>query len=135
MVARSASDAVDRALHFDVPERPRAIQRALARSLRGIVAQVLLPKEGGGRIAAREVLLGSATVAGLLAEGATAQLPAAIEAGRALGMVPLVDVLVAYVQDGSVEVSEACRYVSDRHAFRSRLEQLGIDITPLVRPA
>jgi twitching motility protein PilT len=135
MVARSASEAVDRALHFDAPERPRAIQRALADSLRGVVVQVLLPKAGGGRIAAREVLLASPAVAGLIAEGATGQLPAAIEGGRVLGMIPLVEMLVAYVQDGSVEISEACRYISDRQAFRTRLEQLGIDITPLVRLA
>jgi len=135
MVARSASEAVDRALHFDAPERPRAIQRALADNLRGVVAQVLLPKAGGGRIAAREVLLASPTVAGLIAEGATAQLPMAIEGGRTLGMVSLVDVLVAYVQDGSVEISDACRYVNDREAFRMRLEQLGIDVAPLERLA
>ena len=135
MVARSAHEAVDRALHFDAPERPRAIQRALADSLRGVVVQVLLPKAGGGRIAAREVLLASPTVTELIAEGALAQLPMAMEGGRTLGMVPLVDVLVAYVQDGSVEISEACRYISDREAFRSRLEQLGIDISPLERLA
>ena len=135
MVARSASEAVDRALHFDAPERPRAIQRAFADNVRGVVAQVLLPKVGGGRIAAREVLLASPTVAGVIAEGATVQLPIAIEGGRTLGMVSLVDVLVGYVQDGSVDISDACRYVSDREAFRMRLEQLGIDISPLERLA
>jgi len=59
----------------------------------------------------------------------------AIEGGRTLGMVSLVDVLVAYVQDGSVEISDACRYVNDREAFRMRLEQLGIDVSPLERLA
>jgi hypothetical protein len=58
-----------------------------------------------------------------------------IEGGRTLGMVSLVDVLVAYVQDGSVDISDASRYVSDREAFRFRLEQLGIDISPLERLA
>ena len=40
-----------------MPERRSSIQAALAETLRGVVAQVLLRKSVGGRVAAREVLL------------------------------------------------------------------------------
>ena len=135
MVARDATDAVERALSFDAPEHPRAIRRALADNLRGIVARVLLEKIGGGRIAAREVLLRSPTVNSLIGEGATSQLPMAIEGGRSLGMASLVDVLAAYVKDGSVQIGEACRYIVDRDAFRMRLEQQGVDRSAIERLA
>ena len=61
------------------------MQLALADTLRGVVAQVLLRKIGGGRLPAREVLLNTPAVAGVIAEGKTSQLPMAIEGGRRLG--------------------------------------------------
>ena len=61
------------------------MQASLAGTLRGIVSQVLLRKLRGGRVAAREVLINTPAVAGLILEGKTFQLPAALENGRAAG--------------------------------------------------
>jgi twitching motility protein PilT len=111
------------------------MQAGLAENLRGIVAQVLVRKAGGGRVAAREVLLNTGAVANLIAEGRTSQLPAAIEAGRRRGMVSLNDALVALVQAGVVDSSEAFRRTADQQGFLAQLERQGIDTSFVERLA
>jgi len=125
--AHSASDAIDRIIDLYPPEQRRQVQLALAQNLRGVIGQVLLRKSGGGRIAARELLLNTAAVASVLAEGKTSQLPLAIEGGRKHGMAPLNDSLVGLVQGGIVTAGEAYRHASDRHGFLAFLNRQGID--------
>ena len=134
--AHNATETIDRIIDLYAPEYARQVQLALADNLRGVVAQVLLPKaSGGGRVAAREVLLNTPAVAGVIAEGKTSQLPMAIEGGRRLGMVPLNDALVGYVQSGTVEVLEAYRHASDRPAFLALLKRQGVDTSAFERLA
>jgi twitching motility protein PilT len=133
--AHNATETVDRILNLYAPEHSRQVQLALADNLRGVVAQVLLPKTGGGRVAARELLLNTPAVAGVIAEGTTSQLPMAIEAGRRHGMVPLHDALVSYVQSGIVDLREAYRHVTDRPAFVALLKRKGVDTSAVERPA
>jgi len=67
----------------------------------------LLNKTGGGRLAARELLLNTPAVASVIAEGKTSQLPLVIEGGRKHGMVPLNDALAGFVQSGAVDLRDA----------------------------
>ena len=133
--AHSASSAVDRIIDLYPSEYRRQVQLSLAQNLRGVVAQVLLRKTGGGRVAAREVLLNTPAVAGVLAEGKTSQLPLAIEGGRRQGMVPLNDALVGFVQGGIVDVREAYRRSADRAGFLALLKRQGIDTSAIERSA
>jgi twitching motility protein PilT len=133
--AHNATEAIDRILDLYAPEHARQVQLALADNLRGIVSQVLLPKIGGGRVAAREILLNTTAVAAVIAEGTTSHLPMAIEGGRRSGMVPMSDALVGYVQNGTVDARDAYRYVSDRPAFLALLRRHGVDTSVLERPA
>jgi twitching motility protein PilT len=133
--AHNTTAAVDRIINLYPPENRRQMQLALAENLRGIVAQVLLRKTGGGRLPAREILLNTPAVAGIIAEGRTSQLPAAIEGGRRQGMLPLNDALAAFVQSGAVDVREAYRRAADRAGFLSLLKRLGMDTTPIERMA
>ena len=127
--AHTASGAVDRIIDLYQPEYRRHVQLALAENLRGIVAQVLVRKPGGGRVAAREVLLNTSAVASVIAEGKTSQLPMAIEGGRKHGMVPLNDSLVGFVQSGTIDAREAYRRAADRTGFLALLKRQGIDIS------
>jgi twitching motility protein PilT len=111
------------------------VQLGLAEHLRGIVAQVLLRKSGGGRVAAREVLLNNSAVANLIAEGKTSQLPMAIDSGRKHGMVALNDALVAFVQGGIVDSREAYRRTADQQGFLAQLKRQGIDTSFVERLA
>jgi twitching motility protein PilT len=107
------------------------VQLAIADTLRGVVAQVLLRRVGGGRVAAREVLLNTAAVSGVIAEGKTSQLPMAIEGGRRYGMMPLSDTLVGLVQSGVVDAREAYRHASDRGGLLAALKRHGVDTSDL----
>ena len=133
--AHSAPEAVARLLELGPPERRPQLQAMLADTLRGVVAQVLLRKSGGGRVAAREVLLGSTSVSSLVAEGRLAQLAQALEGGRRHGMVPLNDALVAFVQSGAVDVREAWRKAADRTGLLKQLKREGIDTSFVERLA
>jgi twitching motility protein PilT len=133
--AHNTTAAVDRIINLYPPENRRQVQLALAENLKGIVAQVLLRKIGGGRLAAREVLLNTPAVAGIIAEGRTSQLPLAIEGGRRQGMMPLNDALVGFVQSGVVDVREAYRRAADRAGFLVVLKRMGMDTTAIERMA
>jgi twitching motility protein PilT len=129
--AHNASGAVDRIIDLYPPEYRRQVQLSLAQNLRGVVAQVLLRKTTGGRVAAREVLLNTPAVRSALAEGKTSQLPLAIEGGRLHGMVPLNDSLVGFVQSGAVDVREAYHRAADRAGFLALLKRQGLDTSPI----
>ena len=109
------------------PERRIHAQGSLAGSLRGVVAQVLLRKVSGGRIAAREVLLNSPVVADVITEGRFFQLPFALDSGRRQGMVSLNESLASLVRAGTVRASEACRKAIDREGLLVLFKRDGID--------
>ncbi len=108
-------------------ERRERIQVMLADGLRAAVSQVLVRKTGGGRVAAREVLLNTPEMASLMADGRLSQLPPALESGRAQGMVPLNDALAGFVQSGVVDVKDAYRHAVDWPAFLAVLRRDGVD--------
>ena len=97
--------------------------------------QVLVRKPTGGRLAAREVLLNTAAVASLIADGKTSQLPLAIEAGRKGGMMSLNDSLAALVQTSAVDLREAYRRAADRRGFLEMLQRNGVDTSAIERLA
>jgi twitching motility protein PilT len=107
------------------------VQHALAQHLRGVVAQALLRRLDGGRVAAREVLLNTAAVASVIADGRLAQLPKAITAGRSLGMQRLDDALASLVRSGAVDIREAHRKATDPAGLLAKLKRLGIDTSSM----
>jgi twitching motility protein PilT len=125
--AHTAAAAIDRIIDLYPPEYREQVQMALAESLRGVIVQVLLRKQGGGRVPAREVLLNTPGVSSLIADGKTSQLAMAIEGGRRYGMVPINDALVALVQSGTVDPREAYRQSTDRPGFLAALKRSGVD--------
>ena len=135
LTAHTSTDAIDRIIDQAPPASRAKLQMGLAESLRGIVAQVLLRKAGGGRVAAREVLLATSAVANLIAEGKTSQLPMAIDSGRKHGMVALNDALLALVKSGVIDSREAYRQAADQQAFLSLLERQGVDTSFVERLA
>lgn len=135
MPARTSAAALARLIDQAPPERREQVRMTLAEGLRGVVAQVLLHKSGGGRVAAREFLLNTPAIANVIGEGRVDQLPLALESGRKHGMVPLNDALAAFVQSGIVDVREAYRKAYERQAFVAVLRREGVDISPLERLA
>ena len=103
----TAASTVDRIIDQFPADRQSQVRTMLAESLRGVVAQVLCRKIGGGRVAAREILLVTPAVQNLIREGKTFQIPSIIQTSRKLGMATLHDALVELVDQGKIEPKEA----------------------------
>ena len=127
VAAPSTTAALDRLIEMFPIDRRAQAQTSLAGALRGVVAQTLLRKVRGGRVAAREILLNTPAVASLILEGKMFQLPVALDSGRRHGMVPLGDSLAALVRDGTVHAAEAYRKATDRAALLAALRREGVD--------
>ncbi|MDO8836486.1 MAG: ATPase, T2SS/T4P/T4SS family [Vicinamibacterales bacterium] len=135
ITAHTTMTAIARLIESAPLERQTHLALGLSETLRGAVAQVLLRKAGGGRVAARELLLNTPSVAALLAEGKVGQLSLAIDSGRKYGMVPMNDALGAFVQSGAVDAREAYRKAYDRVAFLEQLKRDGVDTSFVERLA
>jgi twitching motility protein PilT len=127
VTATSTIAAIDRIIELFPADRRGQVQSSLAEVLRGVVAQMLLRRVRGGRIAAREILLNTPVVAGLIIEGKTGQLPVALDSGRRHGMVPLADSFATLVREGTVHAAEAYRKTPDRAALLAALRADGVD--------
>jgi twitching motility protein PilT len=125
--ASSTVSALERLIELLPAERRVKGRASLATSLRGVVAQLLLRRSTGGRIAAREILLNTPAVSSLVLEGKLFQLPVALDGGRRLGMIPLTDSLAAHVREGTVNAGEAYRKALDRAALVAALKRDGVD--------
>jgi twitching motility protein PilT len=119
--ARSAATAVDRIVDAMPPERQTQIRIQLADALRAVLAQRLLPREGGGRVLAVEVLRNNAAVANAIREGKTATLRSAMQSGRNAGMIPLERSLASLVRQRAVSLETARRYADDADALAQYL--------------
>lgn len=83
---RSAINSIDRLVEVFAAEEKPLVRAMLAESLRVVVAQVLVKCVGGGRVAAREVLVANTAVRNLIREGRLAQLQSVMQSGAAAGM-------------------------------------------------
>ena len=91
----SAPQTVDRIIDVFPPHQQSQIRTQLSESLQGVVAQTLMPRVGGGRIAALEIMVSTPAVKNLIREGKTFQLPSIIETNTNLGMQTLGQALLA----------------------------------------
>lgn len=135
VTAPSATAALTRIVELFPADRRKGIQSLLAERMRGAVAQVLLRRVGGGRAAAREVVLATSAVARVLAEGQMQDLPLAIESGRKHGLISLTDSLVQFVRSGAIDAREAYRKADDRDALLLALERENVDMSVVERLA
>jgi twitching motility protein PilT len=126
----TAAAAVDRMVDQFPADRQNQVRTVLADVLRGAVAQTLLRRKGGGRIAALEILVSSPAVANLIREGKTFQIPSLMQTGRNLGMQTLVDAATALVKSGVVDPEEAYGKVPDRTALLAAFQRQGVAWTP-----
>jgi twitching motility protein PilT len=113
----SAGATIDRYVNaFPADQQPQ-IRGLLADSLAGVVAQQLLPKIDGGRIAAHEILLGNLALTSLIREGKTQQIASLIQSSVADGMQSMDSALEKLVKGGVVKPEDALEKALDKEAF------------------
>jgi twitching motility protein PilT len=123
----TAASTVDRVIDQFPTEQQAQIRIMLSESLKGVIAQNLCRKIGGGRIAALEVLLITSAIANLIREAKTFQIPSMMQVGLAHGMVALNDALLDLVTRKLVDPDEAYAKAVDRVGFEGLLKRANID--------
>lgn len=113
----NATKTLDRIIDQFPSTQQSQIRVMLSESIVGVVSQVLLKKQGGGRVAAFEILIGTSAVGNLIRESKTFQLPSIIQTGAKIGMKTMEQSLAKLVNEGLVNKSEALGMVSDPVEF------------------
>jgi twitching motility protein PilT len=117
----TAASTVDRIIDQFPADQQDQIRTMLSTSLKAVVAQTLLKKRGGGRIAAMEILIVGAAVANLIREGKTYNIPSAMETGKKAGNMPLNDLLASYVERRLVDPLEGYSKAIDRLGYSAKV--------------
>lgn len=110
----TAVSTLSRIIDMFPAEQQNQVRTALADSLKGVVAQSLCRKIGGGRIAALEILVSDLGVASLIREGKPQQLFSAMQTGKARGNRLLNEELARLVTEKIVERDEAMSKAVDK---------------------
>jgi len=118
-----AAETVGRMIEFFPPEKQEVIRSIMAGVLRGVISQRLLPKEGGGRVAAVEVMVLNARIADLIREGKSEEITDAVAEGEFFQMQTFTKALIDHVLSGKVDREVAANAATNRHDFLVALEQ------------
>lgn len=103
----SAAGTIDRLLDVFPPIQQPQIRAQISGSLVGICSQNLVPKIGGGRCAAQEILVNTPAIANLIREGKTSQIYSAIQTGGKMGMQTMEMCLARLVNEGKITYEDA----------------------------
>ncbi|HEY6808477.1 MAG TPA: ATPase, T2SS/T4P/T4SS family, partial [Gemmatimonadales bacterium] len=125
----TAASTVDRIIDQFPADRQEQIRMMLSESLKGVIAQTLCRKIGGGRVAAREILITTPAISNLIREAKTFQIPSMIQTSRKIGMVTLNDALLELVEKKIVEPDEAYVKSVEKASFAQALKAKGFKLT------
>lgn len=126
----TAISTVDRLIDQFPPEQQQQIRIMLAGTLKGVIAQNLLKKKSGGRVAAIEVLVVNPAVSALIREAKTNQIMSIMQTAKKEGMTLLNEELARLVKQDIVEPDEAWQKAVDKDGFVKALESVGIAYRP-----
>ena len=122
----SAPSTIERIVDsFPVNEQSQ-IRAMLTGSLEAIIAQRLLRKRGGGRVASFEVMIPDAGIKHNIREGQTYKVPSSMQTGKAKGNVLMDAQLFTLVQEGLVEPEDALALAHDYAGFEKKLKEANL---------
>jgi twitching motility protein PilT len=125
----TAASTVDRIIDQFPADRQAQIRVMLSESLKGVIAQTLCKKVGGGRVAAREILLSTPAIANLIREGKTFQIPSIIQTSKKFGMTTLNDALLDLVERKLIDPDEAYVKSVEKAGIAASLKAKGHKVT------
>ena len=112
-----AAETLGRLAEFFPASKQPQVRSILAGVLRGVISQRLLPRHGGGRIAAVEVMVANARIQELIRENKPEFVPEAIAEGAFFHMQTLTKALIDLVVSGDVDEATAAAAAPNRHDF------------------
>jgi twitching motility protein PilU len=122
--ANNANQALDRIINFFPSERRAQLLMDLSLNLKGVISQRLIPKVGGGRIPAIEIMLASPLISDLIHKGAVHEIKPIMAKSRDLGMCTFDQALFDLCAADLVEPQVALRYADSQNELRIQLKDL-----------
>jgi twitching motility protein PilT len=117
----NASKTIDRIISVFPADEQEGIRNVLGDALRAVLAQQLIPKVGGGRVAAMEILFSSPAIGNMIREGKTPQITSAIQTGVKEGMIDMDASIRKLYEEGLI----SARAAYDKAIDKSALEDIG----------
>ena len=117
-----AAETIGRMIEFFPEGKQVQIRSIMAGVLRGVVSQRLLPRVGGGRVAAVEIMITNSRIADLIRENKPEEITDAIADGECFKMQTFQKALIDKVLDGTIDRDIAANASSSRHDFMVSLE-------------
>ena len=118
-----AAETIGRMIEFFPDGKQQMIRSVMAGVLAGVISQRLLPRIGGGRVAAVEVMVTNTRIADLIRENEPEGITDAIEEGAFFDMQSFTSALIDHVVAGNVEEEVAANAATNRHDFLVTLER------------
>ncbi|MFC1733441.1 type IV pilus twitching motility protein PilT [candidate division KSB1 bacterium] len=118
----SAAKTIDRIIDVFPADQQEQIRAMLAESMEGVVAQRLIPrKDGNGRVAVLEIMLGTPAIRNMIREGKTFQIPSIIQTAGSQGMQSMDIALKKVVNEDLVDSQIALAFAHDKKSFRAAM--------------
>lgn len=114
---RNAPATIDRIIDVFPSDQQDQIRVLLANTIEGVISQQLLPRIGGGRSAALEIMMGVPAIKNLIREGKTHQMYSVIETGASHGMVTMDRYLSDLYKQGHASYEECMTRAVDKDSF------------------
>ena len=118
---KGAANTIDRIIDVFPPAQQEQIRIQLADVLECVVSKALLPRIGGGRVAAHEILVATPAVRSLIRQNKSFQITSAMQTGKRQGMQMMDDCLAELVRRGSVTLENAMAVSSEPAALKNIL--------------
>ena len=118
-----APQSIDRIVDVFPSHQQGQIRSQLANVLIAVVSQRLLPRVGGGRIPAIELMMANTAVRNVIREGRTYELPNIISTSTEAGMIGLDRSLSELVRKGLVKMEDALDYATNKELLRSLVKR------------
>jgi len=113
----SAAKTIDRIVDVFPAAEKDMIRAMVSESLKAVISQTLLKKQGGGRVAAHEIMIGTPAIRNLIRENKIAQMYSAIQTGQAFGMKTLDQDLNELVKKKVVSREEAMSKAANKDSI------------------
>lgn len=120
--ANSANQALDRIINFFPEEKREQLLMDLSLNTKAIISQRLIRKEGGGRVAAMEVLINSPLIADLIFKGEVHQIKEVMGRSNEQGMITFDQFLFNLFEEGLIGYEEAIRNADSQNELRLRIK-------------
>jgi len=115
----SAAKTIDRIIDVFPAEEKEMVRSMLSESLRAVISQTLIKtKDGTGRVAAHEIMIGTPAIRNLIRENKVAQMYSAIQTGQGFGMQTLDQCMIELVKRNVISVEEGRVRAANKDNFR-----------------